>query len=50
MKKQMAYANANAVPFVAIVGSDELAQVRLLSKIWKPASRLWLVLTSWKIV
>ena len=32
MKKQMAYANANAVPFVAIVGSDELAQGKVTLK------------------
>ena len=32
MKKQMAYANANAVPFVAIVGSNELAESKVTLK------------------
>ena len=32
MKKQMSYANAGAVPFVAIVGSDELAQGKVTLK------------------
>lgn len=32
MKKQMSYANAGAVPFVAIVGGDELAQGKVTLK------------------
>ena len=32
MKKQMAYANANAVPYVAIVGSNELAEGKVTLK------------------
>ena len=32
MKKQMSYANANAVPFVAIVGSNELADGKVTLK------------------
>lgn len=32
MKKQMSYANAGAIPFVAIVGSDELAQGKVTLK------------------
>ena len=32
MKKQMAYANAGAVPFVAIVGSNELAEGKVTLK------------------
>jgi len=32
MKKQMAYANANAVPYVAIVGSNELSKGEITLK------------------
>ena len=32
MKRQMAYANANAVPYVAIVGSNELAEGKVTLK------------------
>ncbi|MCQ2065286.1 MAG: histidine--tRNA ligase [Bacteroidaceae bacterium] len=32
MKKQMSYANSNAIPFVAIVGGDELAQGKVTLK------------------
>jgi histidyl-tRNA synthetase len=32
MKKQMSYANAQSVPYVAIVGSDELAQGKVTLK------------------
>ena len=32
MKKQMAYANANSVPYVAIVGSNELAEGKVTLK------------------
>ena len=32
MKKQMSYANAQAVPFVAIVGSDELSKGEITLK------------------
>jgi histidyl-tRNA synthetase len=32
MKKQMSYANALSVPYVAIVGSDELAQGKVTLK------------------
>jgi histidyl-tRNA synthetase len=32
MKKQMSYANANAVPYVAIVGSNELAEGKVTLK------------------
>jgi histidyl-tRNA synthetase len=32
MKKQMAYANAKAVPFVAIVGENEMAEGKVMLK------------------
>ena len=32
MKKQMSYANASAVPYVAIVGSNELAEGKVTLK------------------
>ena len=32
MKKQMAYANAKAVPFVAIVGENEMAAGKVMLK------------------
>jgi histidyl-tRNA synthetase len=32
MKKQMSYANAQNVPFVAIVGESELAEGKLMLK------------------
>ena len=32
MKKQMAYANAKEVPFVAIVGENEMAEGKVMLK------------------
>ena len=32
MKKQMSYANANLIPYVAIVGSNELAEGKVTLK------------------
>ena len=32
MKKQLGYADANAIPFVALVGEDEMASGRILLK------------------
>ena len=32
MKKQMSYADAKQIPFVAIVGSDEMAQNKVMLK------------------
>ena len=32
MKKQMGYADAKQIPFVAIVGSDEMAQNKVMLK------------------
>ena len=40
MKKQMSYANAKNVPFVALVGETEMAEGRITLKNMTTASRL----------
>lgn len=43
MKKQMSYANAKAIPFVAIVGENEMNEGKVMLKTWLLANRTcWL--------
>lgn len=45
MKKQMSYANAKNIPFVAIVGENEMNEGKAMLKIWRLANR---ILFRWK--
>lgn len=44
MKKQMSYANANNIPFVALAGDDEIQKGVVTLKTWRPANRNRLLL------
>ena len=47
MKKQMGYANSKAIPFVALVGENEMNEGKVTLKTWRPESRKWSLPKSW---
>lgn len=47
MKKQMGYANSKAIPFVALVGENEMNEGKVTLKTWRPVSRKWSLPKSW---
>lgn len=47
MKKQMSYANAKAIPFVAIVGENEMNEGKVMLKTWLQVSRAYILRKNW---
>ena len=47
MKKQMSYANSKMIPFVALVGENEMNEGKVTLKTWKPENRSWLLPKNW---